>query len=257
MSTPQEQRFVQIFRMNVLRRSRTRSGRDEGAKTSSKKKHLLLSGEELEKRAKENTENLIADVIALPITEISTGILRQMALQWFNIAADGLCDFSAHEEEFEALRDRADRFGKSVGKKIEVSRNYRLWTPKYTTAEIPPIWLEKFMDEFYFELSFRMRVFRDLFPKKDANKHLGVLSEFAAQTMAYADLMMDGEIHPWIDGCGRISTALVMYVARYLEAPLPLFSPNREEHYASINDIGAHTDYFRRAIERAKNEIPE
>lgn len=155
-----EERFAQIFRMNILRRSRTAKGSDEGAKTSSSKVRLLLSREALEKKAGENTENLIADVAALPIAKISAGILRQMALRWFNLASDGLCNFSAYEEEFKALRDRADRFGKSLGKKIEVSRNYRLWTPKYTTAEIPPIWLEKFMDEFYFDLSLNLRAMR-------------------------------------------------------------------------------------------------
>lgn len=253
MSARHEQRFAQIFRMNILRRSRTRSGRDEGAKTSSQKKPLLLSGEELEKRVKENTENLIADVIALPITKISTGILRQMALQWFNLASDGLYDFSAHEEEFKTLQDKAERFGQSLGEKIEVSRNYRLWTPKYTTAGIPPLWIQKFMDEFYFNLSFRMNVAHHVLKERNTS----AFSEWAAQIMAYADTMMDGEIHPWIDGCGRVSTALVMYIARYLGAPLPLFSPNREEHYASITDIGAHKDYFRKAIELAKNEVPE
>lgn len=253
MSARHEQRFAQIFRMNILRRSRTRAGRDEGAKTSLKKRPLLLSEEDLIKKIVENTENLMANVTALPIEVISPGILRKMAPRWFQMTADGLCDFSAYEEEFKALQDKAERFGQSLGEKIEVSRNYRLWTPKYTTAGIPPLWIQKFMDEFYFHLSFRMNVIRDVFMPEDVSG----LSEWAAQTMAYADLMMDGEIHPWIDGCSRISTALVMYIARYLEAPLPLFSPNREEHYASITDIGAHTDYFRRAIERAKNEVPE
>lgn len=253
MSAQHEQRFAQIFRMNILRRSRTRAGRDEGAKTSLKKRPLLLSEEDLIKKVVENTENLIANVAALPIEVISPGILRKMAPRWFQMTADGLYDFSAYEEEFKALQDKAERFGQSLGEKIEVSRNYRLWTPNYTTADIPPLWIQKFMDEFYFNLSFRMNVVRHACTEKIS----GTLSELAAQTFGYADTMMDGEIHPWIDGCSRISTALVMYIARYLKAPLPLFSPNREEHYASITDISAHTAYFRRAIERAKNEVPE
>lgn len=254
MNAQHEQRFAQIFRMNILRRSRTRSGRDEGAKTSLKKKPLLLSGEDLKKKVGENTEKLITDVASLPVDDgISPSILRKMAPCWFQITVDGLYDFSAYEEEFKALQDKAERFGQSLGEKIEVSRNYRLWTSKYTTAGIPPLWIQKFMDEFYFHLSFRMNMVRHVLKERNTS----AFSEWAAQIMAYADLMMDGEIHPWIDGCSRISTALVMYIARYLEAPLPLFSPNREEHYASITDIGAHTDYFRRAIERAKNEVPE
>lgn len=254
MSAPQKDRFVQIFRENIKRRSRTAKGKDDGAKTSSGKKQLLFSGEELEKKAKENAENLIAGVAACPIEEIRPSKLRSLTNAWFGLATDGLCDFSAYEEDFRALQAAAGRFGRSLGHAIEVSKNYRLWTPKYTTANIPPLWLQKFMDEFYFELSFRMRVMRDI---RAAKKSSNGASEQAAQIMAYADLMMDGEIHPWIDGCSRVSTALVMYIARYLDAPLPLFSPGREEHYASITDIGAHTEYFRRALERARAEVPE
>ncbi|MBI2099585.1 hypothetical protein HYT45_04255 [Candidatus Uhrbacteria bacterium] len=252
----QEERFAQVFRMNIARRSRTAKGKDEGAKTSSKKKHLLLSGEELKKQVVVNTEKLIADVVALPIEKISPSKLREMANLWFDITTERLCDLSAYEEEFKTLEAAANRFGRSLGTPIQINRNYRLWTPKYTTANIPPLWLEKFMDEFYFDLSLRMCIMRDIFPAKDSAAS-GAASEQAAQIMAYADLMMDGEIHPWIDGCGRVSTALVMYIARYLQAPLPLFAPTREEHYASINDIEKHTNYFWDAMMRAKQEVPE
>jgi hypothetical protein len=73
--------------------------------------------------------------------------------------------------------------------------------------------------------------------------------------MAYADLMIDGELRPWLDGCGRVAATLVMWIARTLGAPLPLFDTSKEVHKMTIRDLDRHTGYFLKCIRRAEAEI--
>ena len=76
------------------------------------------------------------------------------------------------------------------------------------------------------------------------------------EAMAYADLMTDGELRPWLDGCGRVATALVMWIARTLGAPLPLFTQRKSVHKMTIRDLDRHRLYFLESIRRAEQEHP-
>lgn len=76
------------------------------------------------------------------------------------------------------------------------------------------------------------------------------------EAMAYADLMTDGELRPWLDGCGRVATALVMWIARVTGARLPLFSESKEVHKMSIRDLDKHRLYFLESIRRAEQQCP-
>lgn len=76
------------------------------------------------------------------------------------------------------------------------------------------------------------------------------------EALTYADLMIDGEIRPWLDGCGRVSVTLVMWLARVLGAPLPLFATSKEVHKMTIRDFNRHRLNFLESIRRAELEHP-
>ena len=70
-----------------------------------------------------------------------------------------------------------------------------------------------------------------------------------AQLLAYVDHVVDQAIHPWADGCGRGSTALVMWIS-LLYGNFPCFV-DKATHYKNIKDIEAHTVYFQECLERS------
>ena len=233
--------FRAIFRANVSRLSRTAKGKDEGSKTSASKKPLLLQGDALRAKVAANVEWLIDDVLDIRgSTMIAPSALRAACERWFDIANDGLYGPDAYDEEFAKLEAGAARLARATGESFPLSRRYRLWTPGYTTILVPPILLDRHMSAFYQELTTRiMRA-----------KHRDTWE--AARVMAYADFMMNGEVHPWMDGCGRVSTTLVMAIARELGVDPPLFAETKEGHYATILDIDLHTAYLARCIERPR-----
>ena len=90
------------------------------------------------------------------------------------------------------------------------------------------------MDLFYAELQSRMMAYQDV--------------RELPQILAWTDRMMDFVLHPWADGCGRMSTAAVMWICRVLKAPrYPYFGP-RDEHYAAMKKLDTHTAYFERCL---------
>lgn len=249
------ERFARIFRLNVQRRSRTAQGQDKGSETSKSKKPLLLSGDALKARVAENTERMIENVVEQSYRSLTDRIsddvhveasdLRLSSEKWFDIANDGLYGPDSYREEFRKLEEDAALLARSMGLECRLNRRYRLWTPEYTSIKVPPILLERYMDDFYDALE------ELLWSAAQAPD-----PEAAARVMAYADLMMDGELHPWMDACGRVSTALCMWISAYLDVSPPLFAPTKKEHYASIRDIDLHTKYFREAMHRADREEP-
>lgn len=240
--------FRAVFRENILRRSRSAQGKNVqgmgGAKTetSSKKRPMLLDGEALKARVAGNAERLIEDVLAANPPELGQGgqLVRARCERWFDIANDGLYGPDAYREEFDALEAGARRLEQATGEAFPLNRRYRLWTPEYTTIQVSPVLLERFMTDFYAELWMRLRL--------PCERH----DVLAARVMAWADLMMDGELHPWLDACGRVTTALVMWISRHFMTPPPLFAPTKKEHYAAIRDIDAHAAYFVGCLERSR-----
>lgn len=246
-----DERFVAVFRENIKRRSRTAAGKDKGGETSKDKKPLALQGEALAAKVAINTECLIVDVAATADRwaadmPADTGeAIRTSCERWFDMVNEGLYGPDAYGEEIAALEKDAAKVGPLLEVDLRINRRYRLWTPQYTTAKVSPVLLETFMTAFYdllgvmlFDAGFARE------PDEPAD-----LAQSAA-IMAYADVMMDGELHPWMDGCGRVSTALVMGIARTLGCPPPLFAETKDGHYAAIRDLMAHTEYFVAALRR-------
>lgn len=234
--------FARVFSENLTKRSRTAKGISETS-ISPAKKPLLKSGEELKKQVRENTEKLIRFVweCGIFVWECGTILdiehnLNYSRIRWFcencdRLINSGLIDPLQYEKERELLRKNTHSLSLITGIGYKINAAYRVWNVSYCGTEIPLCELEYAMRNFYATLA------------REIPRHP------QKRVLAFADHMMDGVIHPWADGCGRNATALVMWMSFLSGYTLPVFG-SRGEHYASICDLDAHTEYFRRCLER-------
>jgi hypothetical protein len=256
MTDARYERFKRVFLMNVERRSRTAKGKDEGSKTSSKKLPLLLQGEALKAKVAQNVARLIDDVwndaggqrFGQP-DRFRSSVLRAMCERWYDIACDGLIDDAGYAPVFAELDAKIAAIG--AGDEIgNLNRRYRTWTPGYTVLQIPPALIDE-------KLGMMLYVPLGIFLKVVATPGGPIEHESLGHILAFADLMMDGEIHPWIDGCSRVSTALCMWIAAIYGQDLPLFAPTKDEHYAPLrHGLEAHAKYFEDCLKRGAAEVP-
>jgi hypothetical protein len=165
----------------------------------------------------------------------SPGAVRALVEGWHDIINHDLQDPDAYKDAHRALEKAAAERSRQGGEICRVNRRYRTWMVSCTDWNLGPLELESAMDELY----------QNLFDKL-------LLAQTAhvdpADVLAYADYMIDGQIHPWADGCGRNATAVLMWLSLLLShCHLPVFG-TRDEHYRSIRDLPAHTEYFRRCL---------
>lgn len=254
MSEMTYDRFKRVFLMNVERRSRTAKGKDEGSKTSSKKLPLLLQGEALKAKVAENVERLIDDVWSDasevredPGREVRAAGIRARCQRWYDTACEGLIDDAGYAEVF---RKMESDIGKVLGSAFRINRRYRTWTPGYLVLQIPPAMIDEKLDDLlYRPIGLLMNL--------TAMRTVPIADVKLAALLAQADMLMDGEIHPWIDGCSRVSTALCMWLAALYGGALPLFAPTKDEHYAPLRQgLEAHGRYFKECLARADAEAP-
>lgn len=230
--------FSQIFEENLTRRSRTAKGVSDTG-TSKTKKKLLKEGEELRAQVRANTQHLIQTVWdARRNHGMRPDELRQMMERWYDIIQRDLQDDRVYAEERAKLQQEMDRLGlrSTSDFPLTVNPRYRLWPVSYSKRNIQPIELETAMQKFYETLHALIQ------------RERGALKTNEARLLAFADVELDGEIHPWLDGCGRLSTAVVMWLS--LLNPdwyIPVFQ-ERDEHYRCIHNLGGHTEYFERCL---------
>lgn len=231
--------FREIFHQNLKERSRTAKGKTDTA-VSDKKKKLDKDGADLEAQVKENTDALINSVWnSASLENVDPMTIRRLMEEWNAIINNGLQDSDIYLEERIKLELEATELAQKTGKLYRINKAYRVWDVPYG-LRIPPIELELAMDEFYEDLASKIWFALD-----------GQMSQ--AELLAYADRTSDSGIHAWADGCGRISTALVMWLS--VLAPgflLPLFG-SRKEHYNAIQDLNKHTEYYRKCLNRYIN----
>lgn len=228
--------FARIFAENLEKRSRTAKGISDTS-TSSKKKKLLKEGEELKAQVAENTDFLINIVWVDAVLFTSINInspdvsLRNLMEKWDCMVNFNLKPPDVYAEDYLKLCKEADVLRKKTGLNYRINKQYRTWHVTYTKLNLPPLDLELAMDKFY----------TDLF-SKIALAQENEISQ--SELLAYADHMIDGEIRPWADGCGRNATASVMWLSLLsTDFKLPVFG-NRDEHYATIHDLAEHTKYY-------------
>jgi len=246
MDAAYRSRWEKIFRENIKRRSRSASGRQDQGTASPMKKPTLRSGDELAAQVWYNTGVLIESVAgAVDVTlrgePLTAQVLRLMCEQWFDVVNDGLSSAAQYEKESGDLKALIERTALAhYACPLELNHRYRLWTPAYLGLQIPPALLERVMDLFYEHV-----VGDVLVARRHPVDTLGV-----AVRLAEADLIMDAEVHPWRDGCGRVTTALLMWIAGVLEASPPLFAETYEGHIKTYGDFDAHKVYMQECLER-------
>jgi hypothetical protein len=239
-------RFQSLFTANYVRRSKTAHGRDENLGAPAKKP-LCMVGENLKRAAMGNCARLCDDILSTPRPpEWSAHVIRECCERWFDLVNAGISGPEWYEEEFGTLTEDAKLIGRARGMTVRVNPRYRLWTPEHTVMKVPPILLEEQMDAFYARVAELIVRAESRFPSINDT----------VEAMTYADLMIDGEIRPWLDGCGRIASALVMWIAHVLGAPLPLFAASKEVHKMSMRDFDRHRRYFLESMRRAETEYP-
>lgn len=244
-STMQIGRFRTVFKMNYFRRSQTAHGRDINL-DQPHKKPLMVLGERLKAAAMENCVALTEDIIATSRPATWTAeLLRNHCERWFDIANRGIYSPQWYEDEFAELQADAELVSKARGAPVRVNSRYRIWTPEHTLMKVSPILLEEQMEHFYVRLAELLGTAQKRKSWKDA-----------LNALAYADLMMDGELRPWLDGCGRVTTALVMWLSRVTGVALPLFAESKEVHKMTIRDLDRHVQYFVKCIRNAELQVP-
>lgn len=227
--------FLTLFVENTEKRSRTSTGVGDTS-VSVAKKGLLKTGEDLKRQVRENTMALAKNIWETPRARLEASLVRSFLESWFDIIHADILDRGAHASE-------QSQWGKHsvtmmYGLLCRVNNKYRFWEVKYAYPEEspPPEYLEIWMDAFYAELVKKM------------TQTNGKSVNSVAKLLAWADREMDFIIHPWSDGCGRLSTALVMWLAlRVSEVGLPKFG-TREEHYRAMKITTRHTEYFLKCL---------
>ncbi|OGF81735.1 hypothetical protein A2930_04010 [Candidatus Giovannonibacteria bacterium RIFCSPLOWO2_01_FULL_45_34] len=229
--------FAAVFKENIEKRSRTAKGVSDTS-TSSKKKKLLKEKTALKEQVAENTECLVKSVAIDSIfySSIKQPFLKSVTIRalmesWDSVINSGLQEEGAYLDDYLKLCASAKELKKTAGFNYRVNKRYRTWRVSYTKANLDPLQLESAMDFFYGELVSKIEL--------AVNKQIS-----QAELLAYADHMIDGEIHPWADGCGRSATAAVMWLSLLsLDFVFPVFG-ERSEHYAAIHDLTEHTKYY-------------
>ena len=234
---PTHREFSEVFGTNLSARSRTAKGVSDTS-TSRQKKPLLKTGGALKAQVEENTERLIEEVWQNSRLAISPLNLELFANRWYDIINFELQDPEVYKKEHREiiLRVPDSQLGRA-------NPRFRLWNAEYTTLNLSPEEIPAAMDDFYRDFSARLNAAR---LNAASNREDGRQDSL----LAHADHMIDSAIHPWLDGCGRWATALVMYASiAVVGFRLPRFG-TREEHYANIGNLERHTDYFALCLNR-------
>ena len=237
--------FREVFAKNIHNRSRTARGRFvkgmDGKSSNPLKLDLLKTGDELLAQVAQNTEKLIARVwdnaYAVRHNRFSFGVfpedIRRLAEGWYDITQEELQDVARYEELQREFFDKAKFLEELTGIPFRFNSRYRIWTPDYLPVRIDPIQIDLYMDRFYRALSGHVtNAMRDPHSVSQAN------------LLAWADSMIDGVIHPWLDGCGRNSVAMVMWISLVVGGwKLPVCA-EKKEHYKTIRAPRKHAEYF-------------
>lgn len=227
--------FHEAINDNNARRSRTVQTKVGHTGVSPLKLRLLKSGEELEAQLAKNTleaTELAWKSAAIPMEKLD---FKQMFLEWIAALNAGTVDV----EGYRKLRQNHSELSR-------VGDYYRLWEIAYDPRNPRPTEIEFCLKEFIAQLPTRMKRI------EQSGIHIDRIA--LAALLAYADHEIDRIIHPWVDGCGRFATLLVMWLALRIDGvrSLPKFGA-QEEHYAAIAEYHTHQEYMRRCLRQTSH----
>jgi hypothetical protein len=219
------QEFESTLLFNIKQRSRTANGKSKTG-VSSMKLPLLVGDEVLEQKVKENLLQTAQIVWNTPLSS-SPAALNEYFFEWFDLLQDGLIDYEGYRPKREELEKK---YALTAGKEVTLNPRYRLWEVHYDLARIQPREIDSCLNSYVTYIS------------RNLDMLSGELKDYI-RFLAYADRELDRVIHPWLDGCGRFATVLIMWLAANSPHPYPKFRPH-SEHYASMITKESHEHYF-------------
>lgn len=215
MSTPSLEHFQQIFLANMRTKSNT-VRTQEVHRAHDDKPTYRLAGEALRLELDQRVLEVAADVYMSMRSNWNPHMIAQRVERWHR---------SMTEELYAEQHD-------------EIA--YRTWPLEYNPQATPS-------DDIKGDLAFFYNFLSD---RSFTMEHYRIPTSLPGH-LAWIDREFDRVIHPFADGCGRIATSLVMWFSlAHGGGILPRFT-SREEHYASIDSIDAHTNYYARILRQA------
>jgi hypothetical protein len=220
--------FEQALQYNVSQRSRTAQGKPR-SNISPLKYPLLLEGEAAQKKVKENVSRT-ADILldSVGCTTPNAALFET----WYDALNRDLVDFRTYAKQAERLRKE----WAVAGKPCVFNYRYRAWPVHYDTRRVEPWEIHKEWILFITQLGDRMQ-----------DPQVFIHIDRLAELLAWADWSTDRIIHPWVDACGRFSTALVMWLWAHSSLPHPAFK-SHGTHYEMIADLKRHTQYMKECM---------
>ena len=214
--------FEQTFFENNAKRSRTVRGSGM-TDVSPLKLPLLVSGEERSRQLDLNFDRVIKSTWRSAHEVIGISTLRLLFRDWIESLSEGLVDLKGYTK----LR-------KEHGL-TSPNPYYRLWEISYHKNNPKPT-----------EIEVRLNLFMQALCARIESPQSLRVPETLADVLSFADREIDLIIHPWLDGCGRFATTLLMWIAlRSGTGLLPHFRA-REDHYEAMEKSAeAHSAYLR------------
>ena len=194
-------------------------------------------------RRRSRTANGELDTTASPLKDVraTTGQPLAVHIESNALAAASLVwDLRERTLSHAEIRELSQALHRTLTAGTEViggNNGYRTWPLAYSWW--PPDEIEPALQWFYRRLAHFAE-----WATAEASRQ--------AQLLAFADYMLDAEIHPWADGCGRVATGLVMWLSVLTPAfAIPTFG-RREEHYRSFrsHSLCEHVDYMVTCLSR-------
>lgn len=221
------QEFLDTLLFNVKQRSRTASGKST-TNVSTVKLPLLLNGELLEAKVQENLRTVAPIVWETDGFKVSSKELRRLFDDWFDVIQDGLIDYGGYAPKREELQKK---WAEELDRPIKLNPRYRIWEVHYDLVRVKPYFIDVHLNEFidYIGAAWGTPI---------CNDH-----EVYVRHLAFLDRELDRIIHPWLDGCGRFATILIMWVAKHTDLPYPRLK-GHSEHYANMTFLDTHKHYF-------------
>lgn len=220
--------LLDILIKNMLAKSRTIAKGESILGINPKKKQFLLTGEDFLKKNEENMLNVclyVCNYLESRESNILSNIIEVEIFfhNVFDILNDGLINSDTYQKERE-----------NIGIP-QFNWRFRIWPVAYSGVECSAKKIPEMMRGFSESLVFHLKLAKE-----------GLISQ--SELLSWADYMHDLVIHPWCDGCGRMSNVLVITLSLIRKDwKLPLIK-DKKEHYKLLGDKNKRIAYYEECI---------
>lgn len=217
MFTADQLQIIERLELSENQLSRTRKGHADTT-ASTTKSPLLLSGEQLAQKTALNTKalhRLLFELRERPAPNSVSEVQRSLR-QIEDTVNEGLLPGGRYREWELSYADDSAEFSK-----------------KALAKDVPQA-----MDRFTRELFVRW----------------SQLPSAAVVTAAWAEWMIQGPIHPYYDGCGRISRAVSAWILLWSGQTVPVYSSRQDWFRHAMSSREDFTLYFKKCLAQAKLE---